>query len=343
MAYVGNNLTVQQYAPQIAYFSGNASTTAFTLPQAVVSSAQILVFVANVPQNPSSAYTVSGTTLTFTSAPPTGTNNVWVEYTSLQTNTVVPSYGTVGPSQINSAYSLWNLSGSDINYTAGNVGIGTVSPATTLDVQAALAGTQVVATTGTNRVFQRVVNTSGNFYFAIDSSTGGLFGGAAYARTLYGDGAYPMSFFTNATERMRIDSSGRVTTPYQPAFFVFPSASSTATTIPFNTAVFNIGSYFNTSTYTFTAPVAGIYWFNLILAYDTGTVPTLVTLYRNGGRERDMFEANTWNVNTEYHSSTIIYLNTNDTVFAYNNGNGNIQGGALSGQYYSAFQGYLIG
>jgi hypothetical protein len=106
MAYVGNNLTVQQYAPQIAYFSGNGSTTAFTLPQAVVSSAQILVFVANVAQNPSSAYTVSGTTLTFTSAPPSGTNNVWVEYTSLQTNLVSPVAGSVTNTSFGSLTSI---------------------------------------------------------------------------------------------------------------------------------------------------------------------------------------------------------------------------------------------
>jgi len=106
MTYIGNNLTIQQYAPQIAYFSGNGSTTVFTLPQAVVSSAQILVFVANVPQNPSSAYTVSNTTLTFTSAPPTGTNNVWVEYTSLQTNTVAPSPGTVNSNSFGGVTSI---------------------------------------------------------------------------------------------------------------------------------------------------------------------------------------------------------------------------------------------
>ena len=106
MAYLGNNLTVQQYAPQIAYFSGNGSTTAFTLPVGVVSAAQILVFVANVGQNPSSAYSVSGTTLTFTSAPPTGTNNIWVEYTSLQTNTIAPSAGTVGTAAIQSSVTL---------------------------------------------------------------------------------------------------------------------------------------------------------------------------------------------------------------------------------------------
>lgn len=100
MAYIGNNLTIQQYAPQVAYFNGTGSQTAFTLPQAVVSAAQIIVAIENVIQNPSSAFTVSGTTLTFTSAPPSGTNNIWVEYTSLQTNTVVPSSGTVGQAQM---------------------------------------------------------------------------------------------------------------------------------------------------------------------------------------------------------------------------------------------------
>ena len=100
MSYIGNNLTIQQYAPQIAYFSGNGSTTVFTLPVGVVSAAQILVVVNNVPQNPSSAFTVSGNTLTFASAPSSGTNNVWVEYTSLQTNTIQPSAGTVNSAQL---------------------------------------------------------------------------------------------------------------------------------------------------------------------------------------------------------------------------------------------------
>jgi hypothetical protein len=110
MAYLGNNLTVQQYAPQVAYFSGNGSTTAFTLPVAVVSAAQIIVIVANVIQNPSSSYSVSGTTLTFTSAPPSGTNNIWVEYTSLQTNTIAPSNGTVSPASLTTGGPSWNSS-----------------------------------------------------------------------------------------------------------------------------------------------------------------------------------------------------------------------------------------
>jgi hypothetical protein len=100
MAYIGNNTTIQQYAPTITYFNGNGSTTAFTLPIPVASAAQLIVHVENVPQNPATAFTISGSTLTFTSAPPTGTNNIWVEYTSLQTNTIAPSNGTVGTLQL---------------------------------------------------------------------------------------------------------------------------------------------------------------------------------------------------------------------------------------------------
>ena len=210
MTYIGNNLTIQQYAPQIAYFSGNGSTTAFTLPQAVVSSAQILVFVANVPQNPSSAYTVSGTTLTFTSAPPSGTNNIWVEYTSLQTNTVVPSYGTVGPLQINSAYSLWNLSGSDINYTAGNVGIGTSSPSARLTIDTNAAN----YTDGITIANRASFGYGSSLNFANIPSSGGSLTTVSRIQQYYqASNLYGLTFsvYNSAlNEAMRIDYSGNL-------------------------------------------------------------------------------------------------------------------------------------
>jgi Chaperone of endosialidase len=161
MAYLGNNLTVQQYAPQIAYFSGNGSATSFTLPSPVVSAAQILVVVNNVPQNPSSAYSVSGSTLTFTSAPASGTNNIWVEYTSLQTNTIAPSNGTVNTAQLGtitniaSGNSSLTLQTGSSNTTAltidttQNVGIGTTSPSVTFEAN------------GQSKIYGGSVNTSG--------------------------------------------------------------------------------------------------------------------------------------------------------------------------------------
>ena len=72
-----------------------------------------------------------------------------------------------------------------------------------------------------------------------------------------------LTMFAGGTERMRIDSSGRVTMPYQPCFHVRLNTGAYLTTspLPFTNAVFDVGSNFNTSTYRFTAPVAGKYGF----------------------------------------------------------------------------------
>jgi hypothetical protein len=134
MGYLGNSNVVQNFTPAVDYFNGNGSATAFTLSRTVGSSFDIQAFIENVPQNPSSAFTVAGNIITFDSAPPSGTNNIYVRYTSPVVQQVKPAPGTVGPTELNSAYSLWNLSGANINYTAGNVGIGTVSPAAKLSL-----------------------------------------------------------------------------------------------------------------------------------------------------------------------------------------------------------------
>jgi hypothetical protein len=103
MSYIGNSFTTQGFVPAIAYFSGNGSTTAFTVPYPVSSVAQLLVFVNNVPQNPSSAFTVNGSTITFTSAPSSGTNNIWIEYASPITQVIAPSPQTVGLAQLSAS------------------------------------------------------------------------------------------------------------------------------------------------------------------------------------------------------------------------------------------------
>lgn len=61
-------------------FSGNGSSVAFTLSRPVNQETDIEVFVENVQQEPIVAYSSTGTTLTFTEAPPSGTNNVYVVY-----------------------------------------------------------------------------------------------------------------------------------------------------------------------------------------------------------------------------------------------------------------------
>jgi len=96
MAYLGNNPSQQAFTPAVDYFNGTGSATAFTLSRPVASVAQVQVTIENVPQNPSSSFTVSGSTITFTSAPPSGTSNVYVQYTSPITQVIAPGQGTVG-------------------------------------------------------------------------------------------------------------------------------------------------------------------------------------------------------------------------------------------------------
>ena len=72
-------------------FSGDNSNTSFTMSRSVGNANDIDVFVENVRQEPSIAYTVSGTTLSFTGTPATGSNNIYVVHKAASVNVVPPS------------------------------------------------------------------------------------------------------------------------------------------------------------------------------------------------------------------------------------------------------------
>ena len=72
-------------------FSGNNSNTNFTLSRSVANVNDIAVFVDNVRQEPTEAYTVSGTTLSFTGTPATGSNNIYVVHRSNSLSVTPPS------------------------------------------------------------------------------------------------------------------------------------------------------------------------------------------------------------------------------------------------------------
>ena len=72
---------------QVSTFSGNASTTAFTLPVAATTNGAA-VHISGVRQVPTTDFAISSTTLTFTTAPPTGSSNIMVAYTKPATLSV---------------------------------------------------------------------------------------------------------------------------------------------------------------------------------------------------------------------------------------------------------------
>ena len=167
MAYIGNNSVVQQFTPGADRFSGDGSTTAFTLSRPVGSVYDIQVSVDNVLQDPYTAYSVNNQTLTFTGTPPSGSYNIQVVYRSLITQSIKPSDGTVitssfsnqainnvaigGTTASSGAFTTLNVSSTatfsaNVNFdsntlyldaTNNKVGVGTASPTQKLDVAGA--------------------------------------------------------------------------------------------------------------------------------------------------------------------------------------------------------------
>ena len=78
MSYLGNQPAANFASVTKDTFSGDGSTVAFTLSKAATTNG-VAVFVENVRQEPTTAYAVSGTTLTFTAAPVSASgNNIYV-------------------------------------------------------------------------------------------------------------------------------------------------------------------------------------------------------------------------------------------------------------------------
>lgn len=81
-------------------FSGNGSTTAFTLTADPVSKNNTIVTISGVVQA-KATYSLSGTTLTFTTAPPTGSSNIEVMY-NVALSAGAPSDGSVTYAKLDS-------------------------------------------------------------------------------------------------------------------------------------------------------------------------------------------------------------------------------------------------
>ena len=229
MAFIGNTPTTQAFTPAVDYFSGNASTTAFTLSRPVASVAQVQVVVNNVAQNPSSAYTISSNTITFTSAPSSGTNNIYVYYTSPITQVIAPSQGSVNTTSLGN---ITNIASSNSNLTlqtgsgnttavtvdtSQNVGIGTTSPLTKLQVSSPTTTASGSIAWETNGATLNLSYTGAGATDAGSSVNFSSLGVIKGAQDSSGGGNGYLSFLTRngnggqyATERMRITSAGVV-------------------------------------------------------------------------------------------------------------------------------------
>ena len=148
MSYIGSVPTTASFP--FDQFSGNGTTTAFTLTYAPASTTSIIVAISGVVQNPN-LYSVIGTTITFSPAPPTGTNNISVLYLGL------PVIGVSSPG--NTAY----RSSQDFTATASQTTFTTTGSYTVgfLDVYrngVRLGASNFTATNGTTVVLGTACN-----------------------------------------------------------------------------------------------------------------------------------------------------------------------------------------
>ena len=234
MAYIGNPPANRFVAPKAAtQFSGDGSTTAFTLDHAVGSDEDILVSVDGVIQEPSVAYAVSnGTTLTFTAAPSSNSgNNIFVYY-------LFRTVGTVG-----------HPSNQALTATTG-----------TFSDNVTLTGTTPTLTIGDAGAEDTKIVFDGNaqdFHIGLDDSADSLTIGLGSA--------------LGTTSHMIFDANGHITKPLQSAFMVRSNqtqsnfTTGSFVTVDFHSERFDQNSDFDNTNMVFTAPVTGRYQFNILI------------------------------------------------------------------------------
>ena len=176
-----------------------------------------------------------------------------------------------------------------------------------------------------------------------------LNGNSGY-NTIESSGFNELVFGRSGTEQVRIDSAGRVTMPYQPAFYAYQNAAWTIAAatwqqnINLNSTRFNTGGHFNTSNGTFTAPVAGDYLFTHTTYFQSNTTDYFyMGIYVNGSvyTYTNGFNDAISGVDNTRGGSVIIRLNANDAVtFWLYDGNGGTIGAGIERTHVS---GRLLG
>jgi hypothetical protein len=250
MPYIGNTAADRFVASKAAsVYSGDGSTTAFTLEHSVGSDEDILVSVDGVIQEPSVAYAVSsGTTLTFTAAPSSNAgNNIFVYYLFRTVGTVdhpatsalSATSGTFSTTLNVTGDATFDTSTLKVDSSNNRVGVGTATPLKPLHIQ---------GSSEADVFLRRTDLTNKAWLLNVQSSTGDL-----NIKSRNDDGSA-------STTSMIIAHDGYVTMPLQPAFHIIPDQMNNIAnngTITFGTEIFDIGSNFASNT--FTAPVTGKY------------------------------------------------------------------------------------
>jgi len=200
-------------------FNGTGAQTAFTLSGDPGSLNNTYVFVGGVYQQ-KNTYSVSGSTLTFSAAPPAGTGNieaVWTQPLAIGT----PSDGTVSTAKVaDAAVTTVKLADAAVTYakmqniTAGKLlGRDTSGSGVLQELPVAVGSNGNVSIGGTDTSFSKLSVRNGTIYVNEDGANTKQiyirsdFSGAAAIQVATND---PFVIATNNIERFRIDATGQM-------------------------------------------------------------------------------------------------------------------------------------
>ncbi len=198
MAYIGQNAD-GNFTTSVSKdtFSGNGSTTAFTLSEGATTNT-VDVFVENIRQEPTTAYTVDGTTLTFTAAPVTGTNNIYVVNRGpIQLSASHPAAQALTAHSATITTDLTvDTNTLYVDSTNNRVGINDATPSEELDINGDGSDVRIRMYDGAGASVGRIAHSGANFDISNTATA------SATLTFTTGSGS--------GTERMRIDSSGNL-------------------------------------------------------------------------------------------------------------------------------------
>jgi len=329
---------------------------------------QIILSLGGVIQNPGTDFTVSGSVLTFTTAPAANTSFFAILLGSDNGGTVTPTDGSVTGDKLASTVTtssnisldggtfVFNESGADkdfriegdtkanllfVDASTDRVGINTNAPDMFLDI----TGT-VDAGGGSDEKLQQWNINSDNVKAEIEYLDASANRGYAIGTSTQHD----FMIRTNDAIGLKVDYNGHVTKPLQSAFLAYPAAQqsnmSSGTDLIFGTEVTDRNADHNASTSVFTAPVTGLYHFGFSIrlqevpndaAYVLITVPTSNRVYYYIYDTGVFDEQGAY---IEFNGSYFADMDANDTAKVQYTQSGGTTSTDMSAASY--FYGYLV-
>jgi hypothetical protein len=168
----------------------------------------------------------------------------------------------------NSGGLTWASASADADNYFASSGLSSKDLGEGLHIKNSDSGLSSISATGFDNLIVETSGNSGMMILSGTSSMGGvMFGDSGdddIGNIIYNHNGNYMAFSTNAAVAMNIDSIGAVTKPLQPAFLARETSGMSnvadGATIAYNSEIFDQNADFNTTNYTFTAPVTGRYF-----------------------------------------------------------------------------------